>query len=234
MTTSVTQAWAALPERAKADAPRQKDAAGEDGFADAVKFGKAGKQPRPQAPTDAAEERRSRFEVRLVAPNQALGAAPRDAAKADSLRQGKIPFDFSQAAVDVEDTGDTGREADTKPAEEQPASDERIVPGEAATPTPFRAHIPPLALLGGYGRTETGPASDAKLPADAEAPTTRSDAGLAMVAPPTAVALAVAPGIPVQASSRIAMRQAGPREPEPLPAAAAPPSSGDAPAVGAE
>jgi chemotaxis protein MotD len=57
MTISVKQAGAALPERAKADAPRQNGKDGETGFAEAVKFGAPGKQTRPST-TEAADARR--------------------------------------------------------------------------------------------------------------------------------------------------------------------------------
>jgi chemotaxis protein MotD len=95
MTISVKQAGAALPERAKADAPRQNGKDGETGFAEAVKFGAPGKQTRPST-TEAADARRQ-WEL----PVGHRDADGRIDPKAESAEQQEAPGERTATASDT-------------------------------------------------------------------------------------------------------------------------------------
>jgi chemotaxis protein MotD len=214
MTTSVKQAWAALvPDRAKADAPRQNGKGGETGFAEAVQFGPSGKQARPST-TDAPGDMRHRWNIELNLADRAAGE-PHAAGADDARRQRELPVDLPGLGEDgtADDVGglNAGQTDQTVPDE----SAENV---SGAMPAAFRPPLPPMILLGGFGRPEAGAVSeselasstaDASLQADPAPPPsgepTKTDATLAkaaMVTPPAVAAAALA--VPQQGNTKAA------------------------------
>lgn len=161
MTTSVKQAWpAVLPDRAKADAPpRQNGKGGEAGFAEAVKLGAPGKPARPSITDASGDMRRPRWTVGLNLADRTAGE-PHTAGADDARRQPELPVDLPSLGEDG--TSDCVEDLDTGPTD-------RTVPDESAAsatetmPVAFRQPLPPMILLGGFGRPEAGAVSESEL-----------------------------------------------------------------------
>ena len=198
MTTSVTQAWAAVPpDRAKADAPRQNGKGGETGFAEAVKFGAPRKQASPST-TDASGDMRPRWNVELNLADRTAGEPPAAGAD-DARRQWELPPGGPDIAAGHRNAD--GPE-NTKPesAEEDAVPEERTATASVTMPIAFRPPLPPMILLGGFGRPEGGERASSTAPvssqADAASPPgepARADvisAKAAMIAPPAVAAAA--------------------------------------------
>jgi chemotaxis protein MotD len=214
MTTSVKQAWAALlPDRAKADAPRQNGQGGETGFAEAVKFGASGKQARPST-TNASGDMRHRWNIELNLADRAAGE-PHAAGANDARRQWELPVGLPGLGEDgtADDVGglNAGQTDQTVP-------DESAENASGAMPAAFRPPLPPMILRGGFGRPEAGAVSEselasstanASLQADTAPPPsggpTKTDATLAkaaVVTPPAVAAAALA--VPQQGNTKAA------------------------------
>jgi chemotaxis protein MotD len=218
MTTNFTQAWpAVLPERAKADAPRQDGKRGETGFAEAVKFSAAGKQARHPVAADAVGEApRARWNVELSLPDRTAGKTHAAGAN-DARRQWDLPAGLAYISVDPKDA-DSRKDPNAVPAEQQDASEKPTATASETMPIALRPQVPPMILLGGFGRLEAGAASDGDLASPtastsrqedtvspppgepAEAHTTPAKA--AVVAAPAVAAAAVA--MPLQGKARTA------------------------------
>jgi chemotaxis protein MotD len=216
MTTSVKQAWAAaLPDRAKADAPRQNGKGGETGFADAVQFGAPSKQARPSTTDASGDTQRPRWNIELNLADRTAGELHAAGAN-DARHQRELPPGLPDIAAGHKDAD--GREnPEAESVEERAAPEERATTASETMPIAFRPLLPPLTLLGGFGRPEAGAASDgdpaspavpAPLQADIAPPPgepAKADATqpkAAVITPPALAAAAVA--VPSQGNAKTA------------------------------
>jgi chemotaxis protein MotD len=231
MTTSVKQAWAALlPDRAKADAPRQNGKGDDTAFSEAVKFGAPGKQSRSSTADAAGELRRPGWSVELNLPDRTVGE-PHVAGANNARYPWERPIGLPPTVADYSDVD--GRE-DPKAAEE------RIATASETMAIAFRPPLPPMILLGGFGRSEAGAAPEGDLasstaPASLQADTASQPPGepakagallakTAAVAPPAvaAAALNMLQGNAKTASTETAEQSTSPTgkgaQPRPIPA----------------
>jgi chemotaxis protein MotD len=158
MTTSVNQAGT-IPDWAKADAPRHKGKGGEAGFADAMKSGTAGKQARHTAVVDASgETRRPRWNVEFNIPAKATGERLAAEASAGARHRWELPVGLPDISTDG-GAADGLDDPKTESAEDKAAPDSGTV--AETVPIAFRTLLPPMILLGGFGRPEAGTSSNA-------------------------------------------------------------------------
>jgi chemotaxis protein MotD len=201
MTTSIKQTWAAIvPDRAKADAPRQQGKNGETGFADAVKSVRTGKRD-AHVGHEAGHKPSLRLHVALELPDRVAG----EVVAANTRHHEAGGRDTDGAEVSMNETP------------EEPTPSDQPAAAASATPSAFRPLLPPMILLGGLGRHEAGsPSGDgiSKAPADA-APalaepgkTGAQPAKAAVTATPVLSAAAIV--TPAQANAKTATREAAP------------------------
>ncbi|NGO51699.1 flagellar hook-length control protein FliK [Allomesorhizobium camelthorni] len=212
MTTSVNQAWAAvLPDRAKADAPRQNGKGGETGFAEAVKLGAPGKQARPSTTDASGDTRRPRWNIELNLADRTAGELHAAGAN-DARHQRELPPGLPDIAAGHKDAD--GREnPEAESVEEKAAPEERATSASETMPIAFWSPVPPLTLLGGFGRPEANsdsasPTAPASLQADIAPPPGEpakadpTQAKAAVITPPALAAAAVA--VPSQGNTKTA------------------------------